>query len=363
MGWWGGSSSSSSGAAAGAAASATQTRTRTRRRTPPPGAGAGGAGRETTRSAMAEGPKELLSPSRGAAGAAAGRATEAAVLQAFVGEAPPAGASPAAGTVLAEASKWFSPEEAQSMCTMAEAALKAKQRAVEDMVRNNQNIKQELTQERARRRAAEVADEDSGFLRQQMEALLKEKAQLAQENASLLQENRSLSSEVLLLTQQLDNFKSPLREFAKAKPSPGRVKSPEEIEDAHTMWTALSNANDENERLNELILDLKDRHEGRANAWKAQEAALLRCLSEQSREPHSEDFFFMKNSDESITFSSPAPKTWPAKVGASGGGRRALGRAPDGNTPAKGKPGVIMKTPSPWTKGTATRFSNKENTL
>ena len=117
------------------------------------------------------------------------------------------------------------------MCTMAEAALKAKQRAVEDMVRNNQNIKQELTQERARRRAAEVAGaEDSGFLRQQMEALLKEKAQLAQENASLLQENRSLSSEVLLLTQQLDNFKSPLREFAKAKPSPGRVKSPEEIE-------------------------------------------------------------------------------------------------------------------------------------
>ena len=356
MGWWGGSSSS-----AAAAASATRTRTRTRRRTPPPGAPeglAGGAGRET----MAEGPKELLSPSRGATGAAAGRATEAAVLQAFVGEAPPAGASPA-GTVLAEASKWFSPEEAQSMCTMAEAALKAKQRAVEDMARTNQNIKQELTQERARRRAAEVADEDSGFLRQQMEALLKEKAQLAQENASLLQENRSLSSEVLLPTQQLDNFKSPLREFAKAKPSPGQVKSPEEIEDAHTMWTALSNANEEIERLNEQILDLKDRHEGRANAWKAQEAALLRCLSEQSREPHSEDFFFMKNSDESITFSSPAPKTWPAKVGASGGGRRALGRTSDGNTPAKGKPGVVMKTPSPWTKGTATRFSNKENTL
>ena len=53
--------------------------------------------------------------------------------------------------------------------------------------------RQDITQERARRRAAEVADdsEDSGFLRQRMEAVLEEeKAQLAQETASLLQENR-----------------------------------------------------------------------------------------------------------------------------------------------------------------------------
>ena len=39
--------------------------------------------------------------------------------------------------------------------------------------------------------------EDSGFLRQRMEAVLEEeKAQLAQETASLLQENRPLASEV-----------------------------------------------------------------------------------------------------------------------------------------------------------------------
>ena len=57
--------------------------------------------------------------------------------------------------------------------------------------------RQDITQERARRRAAEVADEeDSGFLRQRMEAVLEEeKAQLAQETASLLQENRPLASE------------------------------------------------------------------------------------------------------------------------------------------------------------------------
>ena len=58
--------------------------------------------------------------------------------------------------------------------------------------------RQTITQERARRRAAEVADEseDSGFLRQRMEAVLEEKtkAQLAQETASVLQENRPLAS-------------------------------------------------------------------------------------------------------------------------------------------------------------------------
>ena len=70
---------------------------------------------------------------------------------------------------------------------------KAEARGVDQEV-----ARQTITQERARRRAAEVADEseDSGFLRQRMEAVLEEKtkAQLAQETASVLQENRPLAS-------------------------------------------------------------------------------------------------------------------------------------------------------------------------
>ena len=46
--------------------------------------------------------------------------------------------------------------------------------------------------------------EDSGFLRQRMEAVLEEeKAQLAQETASLLQENRPLASEEVAVPGRL----------------------------------------------------------------------------------------------------------------------------------------------------------------
>ena len=99
----------------------------------------------------------------------------------------PAPPQPKGGAAAPAARGWVSAEEAQMVNAMAEAALKAKQRAMDALSASHAGVKQELAQERARRRAAEASDEDSGFLRKQMEALLKEKGPLAEENARLTQ--------------------------------------------------------------------------------------------------------------------------------------------------------------------------------
>lgn len=65
------------------------------------------------------------------------------------------------------------------------------------------SMKEELGRERALRRAAEASDEDSGFLRQQMETMLKEKAFLAQENARLQREIQTLTRELDIANDQL----------------------------------------------------------------------------------------------------------------------------------------------------------------
>ena len=65
-------------------------------------------------------------------------------------------------------------------------------------------LREELAKERTLRRAAEAADEDQSFLREQMETILKEKARLAQDNARLRRESQTMAKQLDILTLQLE---------------------------------------------------------------------------------------------------------------------------------------------------------------
>ena len=98
---------------------------------------------------------------------------------------------------------YVSLEEAKSSNRMALAALKAKNKVVEELSLEAVILREELSKERTLRRAAEAADEDQSFLREQMETILKEKARLAQENARLKREAQSMAKELEILGVQV----------------------------------------------------------------------------------------------------------------------------------------------------------------
>ena len=87
---------------------------------------------------------------------------------------------------------------------MALAALKAKNKVVEELSLEAVILREELMKERTLRRAAEAADEDQSFLREQMETILKEKARLAQDNARLKREAQTMARELEILGVQVE---------------------------------------------------------------------------------------------------------------------------------------------------------------
>jgi hypothetical protein len=284
-----------------------------------------------------------------------------------------------------------SAEEAQTVNAMAEAALKAKQRAMDTLSASHVGVKQELAQERARRRAAEASDEDSGFLRQQMEALLKEKGRLAQENARLTQENQNLLSEVMLLKTQ---FAAPPGALSPAPsvesggsvgrgaPSPAALGTPALSAGAAAAAAAaaplaaptpqslrrlaspeapsreVQEARLEAEELRAQMREMGSRFEGKKQAWKAQEAALLRCLSDQSSGSA------RSSGSGSPRASSPSASTTPTSrhSARSGATTRVVGNPLINLLPAAAQahagkptggllqsgPALKMATPSPW---------------
>ena len=285
----------------------------------------------------------------------------------------PAPPQPKGGAAAPAAPGWVSAEEAQMVNAMAEAALKAKQRAMDALSASHAGVKQELAQERARRRAAEASDEDSGFLRQQMEALLKE-GRLAQENARLTQENQNLLSEVMLLKTQFAAAAGALSPAPSAESggsvgrgadspavlgapalsacAPSRPSRPEapsrEVQEARL----------EAEELRAQMREMGSRFEGKKQAWKAQEAALLRCLSEQNSGGA------RSSGSGSPRPASPSAGTTPTsqRSARSGATTRVVGNPlinllpaaaqAHAGKPASGPllsgPALKMATPSPW---------------
>ena len=254
-------------------------------------------------------------------------------------------------------------------------------------------MKQELAQERARRRAAEASDEDSGFLRQQMEALLKE-GRLAQENARLTQENQNLLSEVMLLKTQFAAAAGALSPAPSAKsggsvgrgadspavlgapalsacappaaadaaagapPAALTLQSLRRLASPEAPSREVQDARLETEELRAQMHEMSSRFEGKKQAWKAQEAELLRCLSGQSSGGA------RSSGSGSPRPASPSAGTTPTsqRSARSGATTRVVGNPlinllpaaaqVHAGKPASGPllsgPALKMATPSPW---------------
>ena len=306
----------------------------------------------------------------------------------------PAPPQPKGGAAAPAAPGWVSAEEAHMVNAMAEAALKAKQRAMDALSASHAGVKQELAQERARRRAAEASDEDSGFLRQQMEALLKEKGRLAQENARLTQENQNLLSEVMLLKTQfaaaagalspapsaesggsvgrgadspavlgapaLPACAAPAAAGAAAGAPPAAItpQSLRRLASPEAPSREVQEARLEAEELRAQMREMGSRFEGKKQAWKAQEAALLRCLSEQSSGSA------RSSGSGSPRPASPSAGTTPTsrRSARSGATTRVVGNplinllpaaaqahaGKPASAPLLSGPALKMATPSPW---------------
>ena len=112
---------------------------------------------------------------------------------------------------------YVSYDKARSSVRMAHAALKAKNKIVETLAQEGSTMREELLRERSLRRAAEASDEDSGFLRQQMETILKEKARLAQDNARLKRETQTLVKELDILNVQIESASIPSKKLKEAE--------------------------------------------------------------------------------------------------------------------------------------------------
>ncbi|QDZ20371.1 hypothetical protein HOP50_04g28880 [Chloropicon primus] len=171
---------------------------------------------------------------------------------------------------------YVSLEEARSSNRMALAALKAKNKVVEELSLEAVILREDLMRERVLRRAAEAADEDQSFLREQMETILKEKARLAQENARLVREGRTMAKELEILGVQLE----------KAASMPKRVKEVEKkLKNAKTARTEAEeraeSLESELQKAKQTILSLQQKMDDERENWKTQERALLNYASKQ----------------------------------------------------------------------------------
>ena len=169
----------------------------------------------------------------------------------------------------AESSRCYvSLEEAKSSNRMALAALKAKNKVVEELNLETVILREELMKERVLRRAAEEADEDQSFLREQMETILKEKARLAQDNARLVREGRTMAKELEILGVQIERAAALPKKINETEKKHKREKAArEKAEDrANALQKSLDSLKQENERLQHRM------DEEREN-WKTQERA------------------------------------------------------------------------------------------
>ena len=176
-----------------------------------------------------------------------------------------------------ETSKCYvSLEEAKTSNRMALAALKAKNKVVEELSLETVILREDLTKERVLRRAAEAADEDQSFLREQMETILKEKARLAQENARLVREGRTMAKELEILGVQLEAAASVSKRMKEVEKKFKREKASrtEAEERAEALHRELQKVKQENERLQSKMDDEREN-------WKTQERALLNYASKQ----------------------------------------------------------------------------------
>ena len=175
---------------------------------------------------------------------------------------------------------YISLEEAKSSARMANAALSAKNKVVEELSLEAVILREELCKERTLRRAAEAADEDQSFLREQMETILKEKARLAQDNARLRREAQTMAKQLEILTVQIENAAEVRKNLPKRmKEVEKRYKKEkaaklEAEENAEKLRKDMSVQKQEIERLQHKM------DEEREN-WKCQERALLHYASKQ----------------------------------------------------------------------------------
>ncbi len=159
---------------------------------------------------------------------------------------------------------------------MALAALKAKNKVVEELSLETVILREELSKERTLRRAAEAADEDQSFLREQMETILKEKARLAQENARLKREAQTMAKELEILGVQVESAgglakRAKEAEKARKKEKAARLAAEERSEQ---LAKDLARQKQEVERLQHTM-------DGERENWKCQERALLTYASKQ----------------------------------------------------------------------------------
>lgn len=161
---------------------------------------------------------------------------------------------------------YVSLDEARSSTRMAMAALKAKNKVVEELHLETVILREDLMKERVLRRAAEAADEDQSFLREQMETILKEKARLAQDNARLIREGRTMAKEMEILGVQLESAAaiSKRAKEAEKKFKREKVARTEAEESLETLRAELLKAKQENERLQHKMDDEREN-------WKTQE--------------------------------------------------------------------------------------------
>lgn len=107
--------------------------------------------------------------------------------------------------------------ELASILSMTSAALSAKNIQLQTLLETNNKLSEERTNAR---RMIEAAEEDSGFLRAQMENVLTEKTRLQQTNAALTRECANLRLERGILRGQVEEFADVLGGVAQSPASP-----------------------------------------------------------------------------------------------------------------------------------------------
>ena len=193
---------------------------------------------------------------------------------------------------------------------MALAALKAKNKVVEELSLEAVILREELMKERTLRRAAEAADEDQSFLREQMETILKEKARLAQDNARLKREAQTMARELEILGVQVERASHlPKR----AKEVERKYKKEKELKEEaeETVKELRKECALKRQEIERLQHKMDDEREN----WKRQERALLTYASKKKMFQTEEDDLSLIDSNLSSKIKGNANKNESAKQG------------------------------------------------
>ncbi|KAK9811869.1 hypothetical protein WJX72_011490 [[Myrmecia] bisecta] len=171
---------------------------------------------------------------------------------------------------------------------MAEESLKAKSAANEQLRLQALQAQEELDrkntayQEAVKKESA--LNEDSGFLRQQMEALLEERARMTERIALLERENKFLLGERDILCRQLELEKGEVdhagTELTLTKALEARLV--DEKRRRSESEALLAHEQHEVDVLRGVIQSLTTRHADREAAWEEREASLVRSLEAAS---------------------------------------------------------------------------------